>query len=928
MPAAVTPLSLTFPGDSPKSSATLTNFLLVDEDGRIGWMLSLRGALTYTEKAGDKERPIKIKITIDTPDGLDMLAKFSGDGRFEFTGPPSASMKLAIEPEQPATVGPAFAIPEVTGSRLEIGDFSFKVDINKDGFKIKASTQKSALVIVPSEGDDFVEEMMKTKEVRVEFDLGLAADQDNGVYFEGGNRLAVTIPINKSVLGLKIQSLQLSLNPDGDKNSSELAWAAVTSFQLSLGPLLVVVEQIGFTLNIGVTRDPPPDDALSLLPFLYLRDLGFRPPSGVGIQVDSNFVNGGGFLFFDREQEQYAGVLELTLGNRVSVKAVGLLTTRLPDGSKGFSFLIIISVEFSPPLQLGLGISIGGLGGLLGIRRTLDVNVLREGLRNHTLDAIFFPKDPVANAGRLLNALRSVFPPARDRNLFGLAVILNFGSPPLLTAEIGVIYEFGENPRLIILGQLHMALPRKKPILEIHMDALGVWDINREEFSLDARLYDSRLAFVTMSGDMALRVRRGNNPFFLLSIGGYNPHFQVPPDFPLLERLTIKFADSEHLRLILTGYFALSSNTRQAGGKFDFFVGFGGFSIEGFMQIDVLWEPDVRFIADFDIKVALKYKGHTLLGAHAVGQFTGPEPKRIKGEVSIDLFLFDIHKSFDKTFGDERPPEALPQVDPLPLLVAALKEPASWEAALPARSQMLVTLRRQAKGDEVLVHPLGQLTVRQQVLPLGVRLDLFEGSAPAGERTFSITQAFLGPDPVTDLRPVNEFFAPASFLQMSDDEKIARPSFESMPAGIALQFQAISFGGQAPGTANQAVISEMDFDDRIVGASGEVVSGGRPGQLSGSLAVLAAAFGPAGRSTLRRSGTARFQSEGASFRLREAAYVVAGVDDLNATDIAGAPAASPQPFTIVQQALEQHYRTNPHELGRLQIVAGFRAEVT
>ena len=65
--------------------------------------------------------------------------------------------------------------------------------------------------------------------MRIEFDLGLAADED-GVYFEGGNRLSVNIPINTSVLGITVQSITLALNPVTAETGSELRFAAATSF--------------------------------------------------------------------------------------------------------------------------------------------------------------------------------------------------------------------------------------------------------------------------------------------------------------------------------------------------------------------------------------------------------------------------------------------------------------------------------------------------------------------------------------------------------------------------------------------------------------------------------------------------------------------------------------------------------------------------
>src|SRR5215213_11021850 len=121
-------------GAPAKTSATLTQALLRDRGKHMGWLFSLRGAVTFEERLGSSERPAKAKITIDARDGLDVIVKFSGDDKLSFSGSPSAGMKLAIAPEKPSTVAPAIAIPDATGTRLEIGDYSFGVDISKDGF--------------------------------------------------------------------------------------------------------------------------------------------------------------------------------------------------------------------------------------------------------------------------------------------------------------------------------------------------------------------------------------------------------------------------------------------------------------------------------------------------------------------------------------------------------------------------------------------------------------------------------------------------------------------------------------------------------------------------------------------------------------------------------------------------------------------------
>ena len=63
-------------------------------------------------------------------------------------------------------------------------------------------------------------------------------------------------------------------------------------------------------------------------------DAGFVPPNGAGVRIDSGIVVGGGFLLYDPAHERYAGILQLEVAG-LAITAIGLLTTRLPDGTKG-----------------------------------------------------------------------------------------------------------------------------------------------------------------------------------------------------------------------------------------------------------------------------------------------------------------------------------------------------------------------------------------------------------------------------------------------------------------------------------------------------------------------------------------------------------------------------------------------------------------
>jgi len=914
------------------TTATLTQLLLEEADGRLGWLFALRGAIAFQEKAGSKERPIKITIKVEATEGLNAVLHFSGDDRFVVTGPPAGKMSVSMEPAQAAAAaGPAFAIPDATGTRLEIGDFTFKLELAKEGFKLAAATKKSAFVIAAGDADPFVKEALaKKKETRVEFDFGLTATQD-GISVDGGGRLSTTISLNASVLGLTFQTLQLSLQPETKPGRSELRFEALGSFALKIGDVVnVVVDQIGAVVDIGSARNGAPDGAKELIPsLLYARDLGFRPPSGLGIRIDSGLVSGGGFLFFDREKEEYAGVLQLDFG-RLSLTAIGLLTTRLPEGGEGYSFLIIFSLELDPPLQFG-PLSLSAIGGLFGLRRALDTNALRAGLRSHTLDAILFPQDPITNAGRLLAALRTVFPPARDKHVAGPMLRLGWGRPAIITAELALVFEWGASSRKALMGQLRAAFPPdldpKKPgkkFLEINIDALGIWDSQNGDFSLDATLFDSHIAFIQLSGDAALRMKRGE--VFLFSLGGYHPEFAAPPTFPKLERLTIKLSDKPFFRLILSGYLAITSNTRQVGAVIDFFAKAGSVSFEAKISFDALWEAHVRFVIDFDVEMKIKYKSMTLFGVSVSGRFTGPDPKRVQGEWSVDLWLFSIGAPFDFVIGDDRPPPALPRTDPLTALTTALKDPRNWSAPLPGQSRQLVSFRNRAGSPDVLVHPLGELGVRQSVLPLGIELDLFAGGVPAGERLFQVTKAFLGGDPVTDLRAASDQFAAGDFIELSDDEKLHRPSFEPMPAGVGLAPKSLGFGGQAPGTADHAADSEIDFEEVVIDADGNVVRKEKPSPLSTVLVLHGVAFGPAAQSQLRTAGTAKFAAETAGFQVGPERFAVTGVADLAPVAMNG-DAPDELSHAAVAQALERHLKEHPADRGQLQVVAAFRSGV-
>src|SRR5690606_19031318 len=151
-----------------------------------------------------------------------------------------------------------------------------------------------------------------------------------------------------------------------------------------------------------------------------------------------------------------------------------------------------------------------GVGGLQGLNRTVKIERLVTGLRDNTLRSILFPTDIVANADRILSDLRQVFPPERGRFVFGPMARITWGTPTLIVADVGLLLEVPEPVRLAILGVVRGILPTEQtPILQLQVNFLGVIDFEKEQFSFDASLFDSKLLSFPLSGDMAVRLYWG-----------------------------------------------------------------------------------------------------------------------------------------------------------------------------------------------------------------------------------------------------------------------------------------------------------------------------------------------------------------------------------------------------------------------------------
>jgi hypothetical protein len=844
--------------------------------------------------------------------GLVIHPPFNAEGLLNLTSAFQASVTIR---EKPTRAEENILFGSAGGTRLSIQGLGVKwfaqgppeqLDL---GFE--AEVQKLRLAIAPGEGDGFLQEILSGRNVQAETGFAFGMTLLSGFTFKGGAKLALELRTHVDLGPVKVDGLRLSLEPADDHVVLETGAALKVDF----GPLAAVVENVGLRSEV---RFRPGNLGPADL------DITFKPPSGVGLAIDATGVSGGGFLFLDPQSGNYAGTVQLNLESGIVVNALGLIATRLPDGSKGFSMLVVITAEGFKPYPLGLGFNLTGIGGLLAINRTFNEEVLRDGIKNHTLDSVLLPADPTRNALQLLSNLNKVFPIARGHHLLGPIVEIDWGTPTLFTMKLGIVLEIGARLRLLILGQVEAILPKKdNDLLRIKMDAVGVLDFDQGTASLDAVLYESRLLrkFV-LTGGMALRMKWKGAPNFALAIGGMHHAFNPPANFPRLDRIAINLSAGDNPRITCEAYFAVTSNTVQFGARANLYAAAHGFSIEGDIGFDVLIQLDpFHFLAEFHASAQLKRGSHNLFKVAVEGALEGPRPLRARGKATFEILWCDISISFDKTLVEGDRPQPPSAINVLNKLAQALGDRRNWQEALPVGERRVVTVRELSAPNEVTIHPLGKVGVKQTVVPLNLTRDIdkFGSTTPSGPRRFSITNVTVGglaqkPTPQTD------FFAPAQFFEMTDDEKIASPPFDTMEAGFIVGVDDFGFN-VADGKG-----AVLTYKTILVGTQTKI-SGTRKDDytLKSDRLFEHARFGAAGRSDVRQTGTAKFQNRRRAPQVAviKSGFVIASTEDLSPQAVPGVETGKPMNFIDAQEALRKLNQQNPAEAKKRQIVRSY-----
>jgi len=810
-------------------------------------------------------------------------------------------------PAPPDTIQ-LIGIPGGSGLTVQQVSATVGLDVSPSGevqFSVGAGVTGGQLVIDMGEADGFLSDVTSGTPIQASFDLQCTWQPSSGLHVTGGAQLEIDLPLHLELGPVTLATLYLI----GGTANGGFTLEVSAALGVTLGPIAASVDRVGL---LGTLTFPSSGGNLGFADLAF----GFKPPDGLGLSIDAGLVTGGGYISFDPAKGQYAGVLQLSLIDTIGITVIGVLDTIMPDGSSGYSFVLIITFTL-PPIQLGFGFTLNGVGGIGGVNRTMDTNALQAGFQAHTLNNIMFPADPIANAPQIISSIESFFPVATGRYLFGPLLELGWGTPTLITFTVGVILVVPNPIVIALLGLIDAGLPtQEEALLSLHLEILGILDFGTDTLSISGSLYDSYVLVFSMAGDLALRVCWGSSPNFLFSLGGFNPNYNTDGlNLPPMARCSVSIGVGDNPRISADNYFAITSNSFQFGASVSAYAAAGGFSITGYLGYDVLLViSPFSFEFDFTVSFDVAFEGLTLLGLSVSGSFSGPTPWNFQGEVSISFFFFSVSASVNLTWGNSNQ-ATIPSLPVLPSLFKAFQNPQSWSAALPPATAVGVSLATQKPADQtLLVHPMGTLEVKETVVPLDLTISRFGNATPSDGTEFSIHGVQIDSHTET-IQTIQDYFAPGQFMVLSDADKLSNPSFEKYDAGVTIGSSAVTHGQDSPRTV---VYEEYYIYDP---AKFSVFS--RLYQMPADIHLALSAQGAGFASTAKNTGLQKFSAGITTppISVGEPQYLVTSVSDLSVrSDIV---AGSGTTYFQAKAAMNSYLNANPGEAGNLQVMPAY-----
>jgi hypothetical protein len=553
---------------------------------------------------------------------------------------------------------------------------------------------------------------------------------------------------------------------------------------------------------------------------------GLLPPQGIGLTLKAGPVDGGGFLKAIDDVE-FAGALQLKILG-IGAFAYGLYKA-LPGGDP--AFVALIGIRLPPPgIQIGFGFAVSGFGGLVGINRRADTDLLRERLASGASGDVLFNDDPMRNAPKLLGDMAAFFPAEKGIFLIGPTLQLNWLY--ILKLDVGVFIELPGPRQIFIAGSARLVIGSEDvALVYLRMDFIGGVDFTKSLIFFDAALVNSHvLGVYRITGSVALRIAYGSNGYFLFTVGGFHPSFNPGAlELPRVARVGVALSLGV-VWLKQEMYLAITSNTFQLGARVEAGIEIGPIAAHGWFGFDALIQfKPFYFVARIDAGFDVEVFGVSLCSVRVAGQLSGPGPLVLQAAASVRILLVKVSADVTITLSSN-PPEPVIAIPNLPEhLKGELSKPDNLRVDGDDRSVIFAP----ATEDGTLFAPVGELVWEQKRVPLALPIQKAEGVQLGGWRRLTVTSGLPGEQPETD------WFGVGTYLDLPDGEALNSARFAPQQSGVRIGAGAMTRGAAAEAEIKIALLKlpkRFRILDLVVGLYANAALAGVLGQRAGGAA--------------------------------------------------------------------------------------------
>ncbi|MEM9928235.1 MAG: DUF6603 domain-containing protein, partial [Bacteroidota bacterium] len=433
-------------------------------------------------------------------------------------------------------------------------------------------------------------------------------------------------------------------------------WFYLTS-SLRLGPLTLGLDGLG----IGAPLKDFSLDKISATLMgmsVYYRQ-GTLEVAGAFLHGDSAEVDGN-------KMDIYAGQLI------VKAPPYGLMVLGMYGTSKAYDTFFVYGM-LNAPLGGAAAFFVRGLAAGFGYNSKLNLPSIDK-VQDYLLVKAALPPppggtnpmegkdDPTAALQQLFAdppAVSPVDPRKQKMKALWLAAGLRFSSFELVQSFALLTVSIGNQLQLALLGRSQVAVPPKVPrplaFAEISIKAVLTPEAKHPNpvFSLEAAIASGSYVLSQdchLYGGLAFYLWANGD--FVVSLGGYHPHFQKPDHYPAVRRAGISWRISSKLNIKGELYFAANPSTLMAGGRLEATFEAGNITANFTAHADFLvnWQPfhyDARISINVHVKVDLwltDFNGHANVDLHLWGpDFSGT------ASINVGPASFSIDFGADKS---------------------------------------------------------------------------------------------------------------------------------------------------------------------------------------------------------------------------------------------------------------------------------------